>query len=353
MRHVLITLLSIPFFALLVHAEDTPTLWVEYEGRAGPGKGRHIVFVSGDEEYRSEESSPQLGKILAKHHGFKCSVLFAVDPETGHIDPNYRNNIPGLEALNTADLMVLNIRFRDLPESQMKHIDNYLKAGKPVLAIRPTLAGFVIRKNVEYLHYDWHYKGEKKEWRNGFGAVVLGQTWIAHHGGHKSQGTRGLVPESARSHPILNGISSGDIWGSTDVYRTPQPVPDGWTVLVNGQVTDRAGPKDPNDLHFGLRPDDPPAGGEKNNPMMPIAWLRNYRLPDGKEGLCFYETIGASADFQSEGLRRLTVNAAYYLLGLDVPENANVDYVGDYKPTRFGFNSFVKGVKPSDHVWSE
>ena len=82
MRHMLITLLSIPFFALLTHAEDTPTQWVEYEGRAGPGKGRHIVFVSGDEEYRSEEGMPQLARILATHHGFTCTVLFAIDPET-------------------------------------------------------------------------------------------------------------------------------------------------------------------------------------------------------------------------------------------------------------------------------
>ena len=27
--------------------------WVVYEGKAGPGNGKHIVFVSGDEEYRS------------------------------------------------------------------------------------------------------------------------------------------------------------------------------------------------------------------------------------------------------------------------------------------------------------
>jgi len=348
-----ILILAMSFMALLTNAEAKSKQWVEYEGREGPAKGKHVVLISGDEEYRSEESLPQLGKILAKHHGFRCTVLFAVDPKSGEINPNYKNNIPGLEALNTADLMVLNIRFRDLPAAQMKHIDNYLKAGKPVLAVRPTLAGFVIRQHKDYLHYDWHYKGEKKQWHGGFGAVVLGQTWIAHHGGHKTQGTRGIIPESSESHPILNSISSGDIWGSTDVYRTPQPVPDGWTVLVNGQVTNRAGPKNPKDLHFGLRPDDPPAEGKKNNPMMPIAWLRYYQISDGKKGLCFYETIGASADFQSAGLRRLTVNAAYYLVGLEVPEKAKVGYVGDYKPTAFGFNSFTKGVKPYDHAWSE
>src|SRR5215475_6141628 len=76
--------------------------WVTYQGDSGPGKGKHIVLVSGDEEYRSEESLPQLGKILAKHHGFTCTVLFAIDPTDGTINPNV-SNIPGLEALDKAD----------------------------------------------------------------------------------------------------------------------------------------------------------------------------------------------------------------------------------------------------------
>src|ERR1700722_4338033 len=79
--------------------------WVVYDGGDGPGKGKHIVFVSGDEEYRSEEGLPQLAKILAVHHGFKCTVLFSVDPKDGTINPNETQNIPGLEALQTADLM--------------------------------------------------------------------------------------------------------------------------------------------------------------------------------------------------------------------------------------------------------
>ena len=40
-----------------------------YEGTEGPGKGKHIVFLAGDHEYRSEESLPELARILAKHHG--------------------------------------------------------------------------------------------------------------------------------------------------------------------------------------------------------------------------------------------------------------------------------------------
>src|SRR5215475_10956551 len=100
--------------------------WIVYDGYDGPGKGKHIVLVSGDEEYRSEESLPQLGKILAKHHGFKCTVLFAIDPADGTINPNQNNNIPGLEALKSADLMILFTRFRNLPDEQLKPIIDYV-----------------------------------------------------------------------------------------------------------------------------------------------------------------------------------------------------------------------------------
>ena len=77
------------------------------QGKKGPGKGKHIVLVSGDEEYRSEQALPQLAKILSQRHGFDCTVLFAIDPDDGTINPNQSDNIPGLEALDSADLMVL------------------------------------------------------------------------------------------------------------------------------------------------------------------------------------------------------------------------------------------------------
>src|SRR5271170_1301144 len=99
---------NLAFLCVLVFAASSPTEkpWIVYDGFDGPGKGKHIVFVSGDEEYRSEEALPQLAKILAKHHGFKCTVLFAINPKDGTINPDQSDNIPGLEALKTADLMV-------------------------------------------------------------------------------------------------------------------------------------------------------------------------------------------------------------------------------------------------------
>ena len=134
-----VLLLSLSFAS--VSAEDTH---VVYDGFDGPGKGKHIVFVSGDEEYRSEEALPQMAKILAKHHGFKCTVLFAIDPKDGTINPNV-SNIPGLEALKTADLMFIFTRFRDLPDDQMAHIVDYIESGKPIIGIRTATHAFSIK----------------------------------------------------------------------------------------------------------------------------------------------------------------------------------------------------------------
>src|SRR6266536_5910641 len=81
--------------------------WVVYEGKQGPGKGKHIVFITGDEEYRSEEGMPMLARILAARHGFDCTVLFAINPADGTIDPNNQTNVVGMETLKKADLVVM------------------------------------------------------------------------------------------------------------------------------------------------------------------------------------------------------------------------------------------------------
>src|SRR6266498_3550942 len=150
------------------HAKD----WVVYDGRQGPGQGKQIVFLTGDEEYRSEEGLPQLAKILARRHGFKCTVLFSINPKTGEIDPNTKNNEPGMEALDSADLCVMLLRFRAWPDAQMKHFADYIAAGKPVIGLRTSTHAFS-GLNGSY------------EWFNDFGKNVLGEKWVNHWGSHK------------------------------------------------------------------------------------------------------------------------------------------------------------------------
>ena len=309
--------------------------WVVYDGFEGPGKGKHIVLISGDEEYRSEEALPQLGKILAKRHGFKCTVLFAVDRATDAISPKTVNNIPGLESLKTADLMLLFTRFRDLPDGQMRHIAAYVEAGKPIIGVRTATHAFNIPEGKTYAKYSW----QSKEWEGGFGRQILGETWINHHGNHGKESTRGIVAPGAADHPIVRGCE--DIWGETDVYEVRLPLPGDCKPLVLGQVLS------------GMEASDKPVEGLKNDPLMPIAWTKTYKGTQGRTGRVFTTTMGSGTDLLSEGFRRLLVNACYWCIGLEdkIPARANVEFVGEYKPSPFSFfGTFKAGVKPSDHA---
>ena len=328
-------ILSAIFLASLVgdiaRAEDP---WIVYNGGDGPGKGKHVVLVSGDEEYRSEEALPQLAKILSQRHGFKCTVLFAIDPKDGTINPNQNDNIPGLESLRTADLMVIATRFRNLPDDQMQHIVEYVESGRPMIGMRTATHAFNISGSKTYAKYTW----TSKEWDGGFGRQVLGETWISHHGDHGKQSTRGLIAKGMEGNPILRGIKDGDIWGPTDVYGVRLPLPGDSTPLVLGQVLE------------GMKSDDKPFEGKKNDPMMPVAWVKTFTGAEGKTARIFTTTMGSSTDLQSEGVRRMLVNAVYWAVGLEdkIDPKSNVELVGEYAPSPFRFGGFQKGVKPSD-----
>jgi hypothetical protein len=317
----------------LIHAASPG---IVLDGGAGPGKGKHIVLVSGDDEYRSEEALPQLARILATRHGFKCTVLFAIDPGTGVISPDFHGNIPGLEALDTADLLILFTRFRDLPDDQMKHIVEYVESGRPVVALRTATHAFELKTSPTYQRWSWN----SKEWDGGFGRQVLGETWIAHHGEHGKQSTRGIIAKGQERHPILRGIQSGEIWGPTDVYRVRLPLPGDSQALILGEVLQ------------GMQPGDAPATGKQNDPTLPVAWVKTYTSPRGKTSRVFTTTMGAAVDLQNEALRRLLVNACYWAIGWDdkIPPKTNVDLVGSYEPLPFGFGGFRKGIKPADLV---
>jgi hypothetical protein len=194
-------------------------------------------------------------------------------------------------------------------------------------------------KSPTYARYTWN----SREWDGGFGRQVLGETWISHHGQHGKQSTRGVIAKGEEEHPILRGIQSGDIWGPTDVYGVRLPLPGDSKPLVLGQV-----------LH-GMDPTDKPVEGKVNDPMMPIAWVKTYQGQQGKTARVFTTTMGASQDLQSEGLRRLLVNACYWAVGLGdkIPGKSNVQIVGEYQPRPFKGDGFVKGRKPQDYAIKE
>src|SRR5688572_25985440 len=160
-------------------AAQNPHL-VVYQGDQGPGRGKHIVFLAGDHEYRSEESLPALARIMARRYGFKCSVFFTTNPQTGFIEPG-SSHIAGLDALRTADLMVVFLRFQDFPDAEMQHIADYLDRGGPVVGFRTATHAFQIKRpDAKFLKYTW--RGGDPAYPGGFGRQVLGETWVSHYG---------------------------------------------------------------------------------------------------------------------------------------------------------------------------
>ena len=316
-------------------AEDP---WLVFDGEtladstlgAKPGFGKHIVLISGDHEYRSEEAFPQLAKILAVHHGFKCTVLFPVDPKTGVIDPSIVDNIPNLQSLDSADLVILGLRFRDLPDDQMKRLMDYVEAGRPLLGTRTSTHAFSIPKGRKYAAETWNNKTPGQE--GGFGRRVLGETWVSHYGKHGKESTRGIVADS--EHPIARGIKDGDIWGPTDVYEVTLPLSGDGHVVIQGQIL------------TGMNPADPPMTGQRNDPMMPIAWTRTY-----KGGRVFTTTMGSADDLPNEGVRRMMVNGAYWCLSMEeaIDPESCVDLLGSYEPSTFGSGTHLEGRKPADY----
>ncbi len=332
MRHMIrliLTLLLCAASAKLARAEAE--LRVEYSGGQGPGNGKHVVFLSGDEEYRSEEGLPMLAKILSRRHGFRCTVLFAVDRATGEINPNNSNSLPGAEKLDIADAIVMLLRRRAWSDDAMTHFVKAYQSGKPIIALRTSTHAFQYPEGSRYHEF------------NNFGKKALGEEWVSHWGRHKAEATRGVVEAAQKNNQLLRGVD--DLFGDTDVYEAYPP--DDAAILVRGQVL------------AGMTPDSPPASYRKkrttdgveqdvNHPMMPVAWTRLHKNEAGNTNRIFCTTMGAATDLSSEGLRRLVVNAVYWGLEMEVPAKADVNFVGSYKPSAYGFDGFQRGLRPAD-----
>jgi len=330
------TLLVLAVAALMLPSSQASESSISYPPKAGPGKGRHVVLLSGDEEYRSEEALPMLGKILSQRHGFKCTVLFSLDPD-GTINPKASKSLSDPAVLDGADAVIMALRFRAWPDETMARFAKLLAAGTPIVALRTSTHAFNgFPKGSPW--ETWNYNNQ-----GGFGKRVLGETWLTHWGRHKVEATRGVIEPSQKANPLLRGIAG--IFGDTDVYEA-YPPPDA-TVLVRGLVLK------------GMTPGSEAADYRKprstdkqeqpvNDPPMAIAWTRLYKNDNGTTNRILTTTMGSATDLENEGLRRLVVNGVYWGLGLDVPARADVSFVDEYLPSFYGFDAFRKGLRPSD-----
>ncbi|MEO7276098.1 MAG: ThuA domain-containing protein [Vicinamibacterales bacterium] len=320
---------------VLALLQSAPTS-ISYPPKPGPGAGKHVVLIAGDEEYRSEEALPMLAKILSQRHGFAATVLFSVGPD-GTIDPKAGTSLSDGAALERADAIVMSLRFRNWSDADMTRFAARLNAGVPIVALRTSthaFNGFPAGSRWA----SWNYNNE-----GGFGKRVLGETWLTHWGRHKVEGTRGVIEPAQRGHELLRGIDG--IAGDTDVYEAYPPADA--TVLVRGLVvTTLAADSAPADYRKRRSTDKVEQG--VNDPAMPVVWTRTNVNENGTKNRVLTTTMGSATDLENEGLRRLTVNGVYWGLGLPVPAKADVRIVDPYQPSFYGFDGFRKGLHASD-----
>ena len=277
-----------------------------------------------------------LAKILSQRHGFKCTVLFSVDAD-GTINPKASTSLSSPEVLDSADAVVMALRFRAWPDETMARFEKLLESGKPIVALRTSTHAFNgFPKESRWAPWNYNNAG-------GFGERVLGETWLTHWGRHKREATRGVVEPSQREHPLLRGVPG--LFGDTDVYEAYPPADA--TVLVRGLVLESLSPQSNPAAYKKVRASDKQEQGV-NDPPMPVVWTRLHRNGRGTTNRVLVSTLGSATDFEDEGLRRLIVNGVYWGLDLNVPVRADVAYVDEYRPSFYGFDGFRRGLRAAD-----
>jgi rhodanese-related sulfurtransferase/type 1 glutamine amidotransferase len=216
---------------------------------AADAETKTVILISGEYEYKSAETLPKFRTFLESNHPLRCVYLERTPGQ----------DIPGLEALEKADLVVLYVRRMTLPEEQLDRIKAYLERGKPLIGLRTASHAF-------------------ENWR-AFDKEVLGGAYGGHFG-NSLVATARVIPEAA-AHPILRGVEREFGTGGS-LYRN-SPLPEASKVLLCGSVA-----------------------GE---PEQPVAWTHEYR-----GARIFYTSLGHPKDFEHASFRQLLVNAIYWAL---------------------------------------
>ena len=238
----------------------------------------HVVIIMAESLYGTEKSLPEFAsRYLGRD--FRVSLVFASDDD--------RNDIPGLDVVNDADVLLVSARRRVLPVKDMRRIKDYVAAGKPVVGIRTASHAFSIRKAPPEEFDDWPE----------FDAEVFGGNYKGHHANDLKSNV--FVAPTAANHPLMGGASIDSFAQAGSLYK-PSPLAKGTRLLLTGVAE-------------GVDPE-------------PVAWT--FKRADG--GRSFYTSLGHEGDFQNPAFIRLLVNALHWAADRRVPEDVPVE-AGDYR----------------------
>ena len=213
---------------------------------AGESPPLKVCLVSGCGEYKSDESLTAFKAFLEARRNVACTQVSGNDKGEG---------LPGIEAVNSCDVMLLFTRRITLPEDQLKIVRAYCRAGRPVVGVRTASHAF-------------------QNWL-AFDKEVLGGNYQGHYGaGPKAEVA---FEEKAKDHPVLAGV---------------RPFASAYSLYMNtGLAAD-----------VTLLATATSAGKTE-----PVAWTRMHN-----GGRVFYTSLGGPDDFRDENFRRMLTNALFW-----------------------------------------
>jgi type 1 glutamine amidotransferase len=233
-------------------------------------KRPHVVFVIAEKEYGTDRTLPEFArKYLDKD--FRCTFVYAKAGE----GPG-RDDVPGLEVLYDADMLVLSMRRRMLPVVQMDHLEWFIRSGKPLVGLRVSIVPFQVRPD--------NRPPGRVIWRD-FDQEVLG----CHYRGYPAE-SRGIgcdvwVVDAARDHPIVRGIDPKGFHSTSWPYNL-SPLTETTTLLIQGRWAD-------------------------DQPVQPVAFTNTFN-----GARVFYTSLGHAGDFQLDSFNRLLRNGIYWVMDM-------------------------------------
>jgi nicotinamidase-related amidase len=225
----------------------------------------HVVFVIAEGEYATRTSLTAFARSYLGN--YRCTFCLArADEGDG------RDDIPGLDALYDADLLVLSMRRRRLPVTQMDHLERYIRAGKPIVALRVSAVPFQVPGAVRRGHVVW----------DRFDREVLGCSYQGYNPKARETGCDVWAVPEAAGHPILDGVDNR-FHSPSWIYRQ-RSLASSTTTLLMGRWS-------------------------KEDPDEPVAWTNPYH-----GARVFYTTLGHPGDFQLRAFNQLLFNAVVWAL---------------------------------------
>lgn len=202
-----------------------------------------------------------------------------------------KRGLPGLDALQTADVGIFFVRFLKLEGDQFKHFMNFVESGKPLVCLRTSTHAF---------NYP---EGHKRRPLNlDFGREAFGTPYLIHLAGR----TQIAPVRGSASHPILTGVDA-ESWESPGTLYLTRLEP-GVTRLVDGTGSPRGGKEQVKTNAFGTH---------ELKPVMTdcVAWTWTNKW----KGRVFGTSLGHPGDFADRKSIRVIINGIFWAAGQTPP----------------------------------